>query len=118
MLRDERLSHEREYEGNGEGCYIYEVQHPRTGKWVCLDATRAFGTVGRLVNHGRPNANLRSMAAVVDDILRVGFLASKDVTSGEEVHFDYGYQTKAPLWMRTKPQNPPPSTVQNVCSTD
>ena len=42
---------------NGEGCFIYEVQHPRIGQWVCLDV---FGTLGRLINLGGQGGHLKS----------------------------------------------------------
>ena len=46
---------------------------------MCLDATRAFGTLGRLINHS-VRGNLRTKAAVVDGELRLGFIAAKDIS--------------------------------------
>ena len=57
MMRSERHIYERhiyeeEYAINEEGCYILEVQHPKSGKWLCLDATRrVWESLGRLINH-------------------------------------------------------------------
>ncbi len=44
IIREQYDTHIREYEANGEGCFIFEVRHLYTGKKQCLDATRAFGT--------------------------------------------------------------------------
>ena len=45
----DKKKHIHEYELNGKGSYILEVQ-TKEG-WWCLNATRALGTVGRLLNH-------------------------------------------------------------------
>ena len=81
VLRGERAKHEEEYEGNGEGCFVYEVQHPRSGQWMSLDATRAFGTIGRLINHGAKESNLRAMSALVDGVLEGGIFGLQEHTS-------------------------------------
>jgi len=47
--REQRARHEEEYATNMEACMILEAQ-TKDG-WICLDATRRFGTVGRLMNH-------------------------------------------------------------------
>ena len=103
LIRGDKARYEEEYKANGEGCFIYEVQHPGIGEWVCLDATRAFGTMGRLINHGDKTENLKAMVAVVDKVLRLGFLASRDITVGEELLYDYGSQTQAPHWLMRRP---------------
>ena len=41
-------SYEEMYEMNGEACMILEIQTPQG--WMCLDATRKFGTIERLFN--------------------------------------------------------------------
>lgn len=56
------MLYKAQYEGNGECRFIFEVKHPKNGQWECLDATWAFGTTGRLINHGK-NFNLKAMAA-------------------------------------------------------
>ena len=72
-----------------------------TGSWCCLDATRAYGTLGRLINHSnRPN--LRAKAARVEGKLRVGFMAMKNIGAGEELFYDYGRQPHPPTWMRRR----------------
>lgn len=56
-----------------------------TGQWWYLDATRACGTIGRLINHDK-NLNLK----VVEGMLRLGFLAKLDITTRVELLLDYG----------------------------
>lgn len=72
-----------------------------------MDATRVFGTIGRLINHGRQKreVNLKAMSAVVDGIIRLGFLASRDIKPGEELLYDYGWQEGGPDWLKTKSRN-------------
>lgn len=101
LHRSELEEHRAEYAMNGEGMYIYEVQHPKTGCWLCLDATRAFNTLGRLVNHSC-NPNLRAKAAQVKGSLRLGFLAARNIPAGEELYFDYGIQPRPPPWLRRR----------------
>ena len=49
--RKHRASQEEEYVRNDEGCYILDIL-TRDG-WMCLDATRCFSSVGRLLNHAQ-----------------------------------------------------------------
>ncbi len=101
IIREQYDTHIREYEANGEGCFIFEVRHPYTGKKQCLDATRAFGTYGRLVNHS-PRPNLKAMVAVIDGVVRMGFLAMRDIPTGEELLVDYGQQRVIHPWLSRK----------------
>lgn len=75
------------------------MKHPESGKWICIDATRAYGTIGRLVNHS-PRPNVKGKVAVVDGEVRLGFLALHDIDANEEILVDYGYQPNPPPWMR------------------
>ena len=59
-----------------------------------MDATKEDSTLGRLINHGKRNANLVMKVFVVDDAPRVVFLASKDIAIGEEILYDYGEKRK------------------------
>ena len=45
----QRAAHIKEYDMNGEGSYVFEIQ-TSNGKW-CLDATRRMDSLGRLMNH-------------------------------------------------------------------
>lgn len=101
-FRKDKAKMEREYSLNGEGCFILEVQSPVSSQWICLDATRAFGTLGRLINHDR-KPNLRSMAAMVNGTLRVGFLAARVIMKGDELTFNYGHQETDIPWLQRRP---------------
>ena len=90
--RNEMEKYESEYTANGEGCFIFEVQKPGGG-WVCIDATRAYRTIGLLVNHS-PNPNVKGRVAVVEGKLRMGFLAMKDLE---------GRRGPRRLWTTKKP---------------
>ncbi|KAK2723147.1 hypothetical protein QYM36_001728 [Artemia franciscana] len=47
---------------------------------------------GRLVNHkaNEDGPNLKSKALVVDGLKRPFLIATRDITAGEELYFDYG----------------------------
>ena len=96
--RKERAKFEQEYISNGEGVFIFDVQDPIDGSWKCLDATRAYGTLGRLINHSsRPN--LRPKVARVYGELRLGFLALRPINAGEQLFYNYGSQPHPPPWL-------------------
>ena len=76
-----------EYEANGEDVFVLEVQRHGGGGWVCIDATRPYGTIGQLVNYS-PIPNVKGK--VVNGKLRLGFMACKDIKRGDEVLVDYG----------------------------
>ena len=58
---------------------------------VVLDACRV-GSRMRYVNHSRKNANLQPKLLSVCGYIRVGLFALRDLTLGEELLFDYGYE--------------------------
>lgn len=109
-IRKEREKRDQEYALNGEGCFILDVQHPKSGSWYCLDATRTFDTFGRLINHSR-TPNLKALQAVVNGILRVGFLATCEITPNSQLFFNYGTQPNAPAWFKS-----PTEKVYKYCS--
>ena len=78
---------------------IMDVQDPLKGSWWCVDATRAFQTLGRLINHSF-TPNLKGKAARVCGKLRVAFLALRDIESGEELSYDYGVQRTSEPWLQ------------------
>ena len=79
----DKKQHIHEYELNGEGSYILEVQ-TKEG-WWCLNATRALGTVGRLLNHStRPNLK-PFHPLLVRGKWRVGFIAQRANEPQEEL---------------------------------
>ena len=76
---------------NSEGSYIVTSSHPVGGeKILCWDATRIYHQFGRYRNHAQhPNAKLTSPLWVRGK-WRIGFVATKDITEGDEVVWDYG----------------------------
>jgi SET domain-containing protein len=64
----------------------------------CLDATRA-GNLAKFINHSNdPNCEPRVLKVGVDH--KVGFYALKKINKGEEICFDYGYNSdSAPTWI-------------------
>lgn len=101
--RSERQTHEEEYCNTREGCFILEVNLPNN-KWLCLDATRAIYTIGRLINHQPSHkANLRLHPPIfLNNKWRVGLYAARDIKAGEELSYDYGRQPDPPDFMRLR----------------
>lgn len=92
---------DEEYELNGEGCYVLEVQ-VTGGKVICLDATANNECWGRYINHSRrPNLKMFK-PLMVRGKWRVAFLATRDIDVGEELGFDYGRQRNPPDWMKRR----------------
>lgn len=83
---DQSHQREREYQANGEGCYILNI-----GQDEAVDASWCFGRMGRLINHASGNTNCKlHRPLVVDGKKRVVFVATRDICIGEELFFDYG----------------------------
>ena len=79
-----RPAMEEEYEQSGEGCFILEAQD-KDGKWWCFDATRRLNQYGWYLNQApgsMANATLVP-PVVVEGLLRVGFVATKQIKAGE-----------------------------------
>ena len=66
-------------------------------KGYCVDATREDGKLGRLINHSKKDANIFMKVFIVNDAPRVVFLASKDISVGDEIQYDYGEKRKEVL---------------------
>ena len=54
-----------------------------------MDATKEDGSMGRLINHSRNKANLKSLNIEVDEILHIIFTSLRDILP-EELLYDYG----------------------------
>jgi SET domain-containing protein len=97
--RKERAAREREYAVNGEGCYILDCQ-TREG-WICIDATRSYSAIGRLLNHAP--SFLATLVPykplLVNGQWRVGFVASKNLMPGDELLWDYGCEPGGEEWL-------------------
>ena len=65
---------------------MYEFQ--AGGRRLCIDATTAFGTAGRLINHSQ-NGNVAPEKYKKDNSWRIRFRATKDIDIGEEILYDY-----------------------------
>lgn len=113
--RKERASHEREYEANGEGCYILDIQ-TRDG-WLCIDATRSLSSPGRLLNHAtKAMATLTPYKPLfLNGKWRVGFTASRDLVAGEELTWDYGCLPGGLDWLKQRPQSMCKCTLLCIC---
>ena len=98
----QRAEREQEYMANEEGCYILDIL--TCDGWMCLDATRKYGTVGRLLNHAPKSlATLTtSKPMVIRGRWRVAFLAARDLSSGEELTWDYGCKPDGIEWLRRR----------------
>ena len=66
-------------------------------KGYCVGATREDDSKGRLINHSKDDANLSMKVFVVNDAPRVVFLASKDISVGDEIQYDCGDKRKEVL---------------------
>ena len=64
---------------------------------MCIDATTEDETFGRLINHGKKDANLVMKVFLVNNAPRVVFLASRDIAIGDELLYDYGEKRKEVL---------------------
>ena len=97
--RKDRDLQEAEYTRNDEGCYLLDVL-TRDG-WVCLDATRCFSSMGRLLNHApKTVATLTPHKPLfVGGKWKVGFVASRDLLPGEELTWDYGCKPGGQEWL-------------------
>ena len=101
--RKERADHEAEYAKNDEGCYILDVL-TKDG-WMCLDATRSYNSVGRLLNHApRTTATLTPYKPLsIRGVWRVGFTATKELMPGTELTWDYGCCPGGLEWLKWRP---------------
>ena len=90
-----------EYEKNGEGSYVLYTAYvvPEFGARLCFDATRRFKDLGRLINHAPTGYNTKpGKPAYLRGKWRVGLMAVRDISEGEELTYDYGVRSER--WMR------------------
>lgn len=100
----EKKTHDEEYAINEEGCFTLECQLPYGLGWICLDPTRNPNCWARYFNHAHPTeANMKLFRPLmVRQKWRVGFIASKEISKGDELLYDYGSQSNAPSWLRRR----------------
>lgn len=70
-----------------------------------VDATADNGRKGRLLNHSRTSANVVTKLMEVDDKPYLCLVATRDISVGEELEYDYGERNKEALdshpWLAT-----------------
>jgi hypothetical protein len=73
-----------------------------------VDATRAANKF-RFVNHSRKDPNCFAKISFVNGVHRIGMYAKTDLYPGQELFFDYGYNSKStkfvPLEHQTRPKD-------------
>ncbi|CAI8030360.1 hypothetical protein GBAR_LOCUS17216, partial [Geodia barretti] len=72
---------------------------------MCLDATRSYNSVGRLLNHApRTTATLTPYKPLsIRGVWRVGFTATKELMPGTELTWDYGCCPGGLEWLKRRP---------------
>lgn len=83
---------EKEHEEKDRGCYMYFFE--QNGRKWCVDATKPDKTLGRLINHSKKLANLRTKVIEHRKRPHLIFIASRDIVKGEELCYDYGERRK------------------------
>ena len=74
---------------------------PGVGRHLCLDATRRFKDIGRLINHSATEYNLKpGRPTYLRGKWRVGMIAVRDIPVDQELTYDYGVRTEG--WMRAR----------------
>ena len=86
---------EKKYDQRRIGCNLLFFKHDSIK--CCIDATEDEDGYGRLINHSVANANLQMKIFVFDKIPHVIFTASKEISFGEEVLYNYGESRKENL---------------------
>lgn len=97
---------EAEHAANGMGCYILEAKEPISSRTYCFDATYRFNSFGRYINHApKQYANVKPLPPMnIRGRLRVGFIATRDISCGEELFWDYNLSVKDAAWSRDRPE--------------
>ena len=84
------------------GCYCLDAQYE--GTTYTFDATATINDPGRFINHGSKNVNLQLMKPIPigegpKRRLRIGFVAKREISAGEQLFFDYGVRDKGIPWL-------------------
>ncbi|XP_045171126.1 N-lysine methyltransferase KMT5A-like [Mercenaria mercenaria] len=86
-----------------KGCYMYYFQFKN--KKYCIDATAESGKLGRLLNHSKTKGNCHTKLVDVRGQPYLILVASRDISEGEELLYDYGDRSKASVdshpWLKS-----------------
>jgi len=88
------------------GSYIFELGHMnKKDFWVdATRETREFG-MGRLINHSCKRDNIFPRKIIVNKEPRLCFFAARDLSTNEELFYDYGDKSEAGIaecpWLLT-----------------
>uniref|UniRef100_A0A6F9DGZ1 [histone H4]-lysine(20) N-methyltransferase n=1 Tax=Phallusia mammillata TaxID=59560 RepID=A0A6F9DGZ1_9ASCI len=98
----EARKREQEYQLDAAvGCYMYYFN--AKGQNFCIDATSESGRLGRLLNHSRRNPNCLTRLVWVQGndskkiLPRLVIVAKREITTGEELTYDYGDRDRSAL---------------------
>src|SRR5271170_3468936 len=78
-----------------------------------VDATRAANKF-RFVNHSRKDPNCFAKISFVNGVHRIGMYAKTDLFPGQELFFDYGYNSKSTKFVPLEHQARPKDTKVRV----
>ena len=77
---------------DSKGSYMYYFKWRTENK--CVDATNDNGRLGRIINHSKTSANLKSEVFTHNEKPHLVFFAKSDIQKGQELLFDYGDRSK------------------------
>lgn len=87
---------EKKYSENPQfGCYMYYFVHKNRN--YCIDATAESGRLGRLINHSKTAGNCHTKLTEIKNRPYLMLMASRDISVGEELLYDYGDRNKDSL---------------------
>ena len=69
-------------------------------KKYCIDATEDDGSLGRLINHSKKNANVEPKVIKENNVIKVVMVAKCDLPIGKELRFDYNDPKSGLEWMK------------------
>ncbi|XP_053378691.1 N-lysine methyltransferase KMT5A-like [Mercenaria mercenaria] len=96
--REEKYANDQD-----KGCYMYYFNC--NNRKYCIDATDESGRLGRLVNHSKTKCNSRTRLIVHNDFMYLILVASRDISIGEELLYDYGDRNQETLishpWLKS-----------------
>ena len=81
------------------------LNHAITQFYFSIDATAESGKLGRLLNHSKTSGNCHTKLIEVKGNPYLILVASKDISAGEELQYDYGDRSKTSIdshpWLKS-----------------